>query len=161
MNHSEFSIPFKSALVYLASLAFALSAPVPVDHLLSVVYHLHSVTAVTRREWAVSIFIPGIAGFIAAKKWNNRAAMWIWVFPFLIFAVRLVSIASSVPGISATLAHFSGAECIYGVRSSGCRDFLVFTIALVRTLAFSAGAGLFFRSGKTTTDVLQKQDASS
>jgi len=157
-------MPFKSALVYLASLAFALSAPVPVGHLLYVASHLyplHSVTAVTQKAWAVSIFVPGIAGFIAAKKWNNRAAMWIWVFPFLIFSVRMISVASSLPGISATLTHFSGAECIYGVRAYGCRDFLVFTIMLVRTLAFSAGAGLFFRRGKTTADVLQKQDASS
>jgi hypothetical protein len=45
--------------------------------------------------------------------------------------------------LTAALIHFSGAGCSQGTGASGCLDFLVFTIASVRTFSYAAGACFF------------------
>src|SRR5258708_57634 len=129
---------------YFANLAIALSVPVPIDHLLSVAYHLKSISAIIWREWAISILCSGITGFLASKRLNGTMAKWVWVFPSLILAYRVTAYLSMTDyfSVASTLKHFSGAECHSGTQASGCRDFLVFTVIAVRAFSSSPRASL-------------------
>jgi len=103
--------------------------------------HLNSVAVITSTEWVFSIAFAGLIGFFVWRRWQTGTAKWVWLLPlvwFLFRAFPFILAAHSAFSDTTAWEHFSGGDC--GLRIDGCRDFLVFTIPLVRGIAYSLGA---------------------
>jgi hypothetical protein len=91
-------------------------------------------------SWAASIIFAGLLGALATLNRTTETACWAWVLPSLFFAFGAV--VYLLRWRTGFIAHFSGYECAIGLQSSDCQDFLVFTVTLIRGIAYSAGARL-------------------
>jgi len=130
----------------------------------------HSIAAVLWKEWTLSLLCAGFIGFFMWRTWRGSAAKWVWVLPGVWFGLWLVLALSASHSPSVLVGgglwdQFSGAACDGGLRASGCRNFLVFTIPFVRGVAYSIGAGFSSRVNKPksqpASEPLSKQDQST
>ena len=105
---------------------------------------LFSWQAIVLKEWLISILLPVVLGFVCYRSWHLKTSKWIWIPAALWLAFHAESYATSHTSVlvhsSGSLAHFSGADCP-GDQSS-CHAFWGETVPLIRTLSYSAAAGL-------------------
>lgn len=93
----------------------------------------HTVTAIFWKEIAVSVACATLVGFGMWRTWRSEAAKWTWVVPLLWFAFGLSVFAGH--GIWGPLSFGSANNVAAEIRS-----FFLFTIPLVRAVAYSVGA---------------------
>lgn len=92
------------------------------------------------RAWVFSTTLAALLGFLTFRQWRQRSAMWVWTLPvaFLAFgALAYMGKESSAMAGDSLWKHFIAPNC--SDRQS-CRDFLIFTVPLARSVAYSAAA---------------------
>jgi hypothetical protein len=112
---------------------------------LSKLYHPHTIGSVLIREYLVSATVAGLMGFFIYRRWRSESAKWVWVVGLALFVLRALLIALGSSKESAW-SQMSGLACAEGF-ASGCMNCFVITIPAVRTIFYSAGAGLCWRLG--------------
>ena len=100
-------------------------------------FHPQSIADVLWKTWSLNLLGAASIGFFMWRTWKTEATKWTWVLSALWFGLSFVTFK----GNGGIWSHFSGADCVGGVRSSGCTDFFAFTVPLVRGVAYSIGAG--------------------
>lgn len=93
-----------------------------------------SLFEVEAREWLLSVSIAALLGFLVSRRWQNKAAMWVWVVPVAFLAFRALLYATNKGSIS-VWEHFFAPNCLND--RAECRDFLLFTTSAARTVAYS------------------------
>ncbi len=96
----------------------------------------HSVAAMVWKELFFSIVCAGFIGFGMWRTWRNSAAKWIWVLPAVWFVFGFLTIAGH-GDVWGRLSGF-GSESV--LSAPDVRSFFLFTVPLVRTVAYSVGA---------------------
>jgi hypothetical protein len=94
----------------------------------------HTIVAVLWKETALSVVCAALIGFGMWWRWRSEAAKWTWVVPLVWFGFGAVAFAGR--GIF-------GSSFISSLNNAGAaevRSFFAFTIPLVRSIAYSAGA---------------------
>jgi hypothetical protein len=93
----------------------------------------NTIVAVLWKEIALSFVCATLIGFGMWRTWRHEAAKWTWVIPSLWFAFGVVAVTGhGIWGpLSVTSATYGAAEM---------RSFFVFTIPLIRAVAYSIGA---------------------
>ena len=94
----------------------------------------HTIVAVFCKEMALSVVCATLIGFGMWRTWRSEAAKWTWVVPLLWFAFGLLFVTGH--GI---WGPFSVSSAI-NVGAAEMRSFFLFTIPLIRALAYSVGA---------------------
>jgi hypothetical protein len=92
------------------------------------------------RAWVFSFTLAALLGFLTFRQWPQESAMWVWTLPvaFLTFgALAYMGQEGSVIGGDSFWKHFIAPNC--SDRQS-CRDFLIFTVPLARSVGYSAAA---------------------
>jgi len=107
----------------------------------------HSLSGLLWKWWSLDFLCAAGLGFSISRFWRSGSAVWTWVLPVLWFTVRFVPIALSGENQSVLLDHsvwsqFSGSGCTTGMQSLGCQNFFLFTLPLIRGIAYSLGAFL-------------------
>jgi hypothetical protein len=108
-------------------------------------YTPNTISAAVAKEWVLSVVCAAIAGFFAMRRFRSASAAWTWTLPMIWFCWGLLMARNSVNTISADSgiwARFSGAGCSEGIHAIACRNFLLFTIPLTRSISYSVGARL-------------------
>jgi hypothetical protein len=131
----------------LASSGYAIWRPI------AAALHLNSFAVITSTEWIFSIVCAGLIGFFVRRRWRTDTAKWVWLLPLLWFSLRAIPFIFASHSIftgTSAWQRFSGGDCSVGLPTDGCRDFLVFTIPLVRGIAYSLAAYVASRLSKHT-----------
>ena len=108
-------------------------------------FHPPSLARLLLQWWILDFMCATGLGFSISRLWRNKSATWTWVLPVLWFAFGFLVAALSGRNQSILVNHsiwsqFSGSDCINGLRSIGCRNFVLFTLPLVRGVSYSLGA---------------------
>jgi hypothetical protein len=93
----------------------------------------HTMIAVFWKELVLSIVCATLIGFGVWRMWRTNAAKWTWVVPLFWFLFGLL--AGAGRGIWG--AHES---VLQQTSAQEMRNFLVFTVPLIRAAAYSVGA---------------------
>jgi hypothetical protein len=130
--------------------------------------HINASPATVRlgQIWLVGILCAGFIGFFVRRRWRTESAKWVWVIPALFVSLRVANLYASATPHSVFvqrplfsdihfLRHFSGIDCLYGLHSPGCTDFLLGTMPLMRCLAYSVAA---FISGRQILETEENQE---
>jgi hypothetical protein len=108
-----------------------------------------SLAGIETKIWFTSLTIAALLGFFISRYRPSKSALWVWVLPCAILALRVLLYGIGKP---ASLAeHFLGPNCLG--NKAECQDFLVFTVSAVRTFAYSLGAWASMRFEKRSTKV--------
>ena len=93
------------------------------------------------KEYGLSAMIAFALGYLVYHKWRQSEAMWIWVLGVLWFAQQAIH-TWRIQGLFGTLhdvyLKMSGLNSPW--EPSSLVDFTAYTIPLVRTVFYSAGA---------------------
>jgi hypothetical protein len=147
-SRSAGSTPPPRALIFVGALVLNICIALLGTPLLEAgigkMFHPHSFAALLWKWWALDFLCAAGLGFSISRLWRSKAAAWTWVLPVLWFALRFVPAALSDGNQSVLVGHsvwsrFSGSDCISGLPSLGCRTFFLFTLPLVRGVAYSVG----------------------
>ena len=93
----------------------------------------HTMSAVFWKEVILSVVCATLIGFGVWRMWRNNAAKWTWVVPLLWFLFGLlVGAGRGIWG-----AHES---VLQQTSAKEMRNFLLFTVPLIRGTAYSVGA---------------------
>jgi hypothetical protein len=84
----------------------------------------------------VQILLGIALGFLLARASLSRAALWVWVLPFLFLCFGAAFVVHPVGSIS---AHLFGSAC---KPVEHCFDQFLFTLPFLASLAYTAGAAL-------------------
>jgi hypothetical protein len=101
-------------------------------------FHPHTGFGVIWREWITSIVVAGALGFLVQRLWKSGGGKLSWILPSAVF---LLGVFMNL-GSGHAAGRFSGHDCAAELGGPGCRDFLMFTIPLVRGLSYSTAAVL-------------------
>jgi hypothetical protein len=107
--------------------------------------HPRSIGGFVAKEWILDILLAGLLGFFAYSISRSKVGAWVWVPTVVWFAFGTVSLIPIIRGQSALspdrgfLYQISGSACAEGLRAVGCRDFIVFTLPLIRSIGYSVG----------------------
>jgi len=101
-----------------------------------------SAAAIIGKEWALSVLLAGGFGFLAYRIWrsNTHRVSWIVFLVWFLFGVFLLERRAHPASIADFWIQVSGIECAASLRAADCQTFFLFTVPLVRGLAYSAGA---------------------
>jgi hypothetical protein len=102
----------------------------------------HTMIAVFWKESVLSIVCATLIGFGLWRMWRTDAAKWTWVLPLLWFLFGLLAGA----GRDIWGAHES---ILQQPSPQRMRDFFLFTIPLIRAVAYSVGAFVASRLYRT------------
>jgi hypothetical protein len=110
-------------------------------------FHPHSLAGLLWKWWTLDLLCAAGLGFSISRLWRSGNAVWTWVLPVVWFAFRFVPMALSGGNQSVLVGHnvwsqFSGNGCASGMQSLACRNFFLFTLPLIRGIAYSLGAFL-------------------
>ena len=107
----------------------------------------HSRASIILTEWIGSIFFAVLIGHSVQRRWRTRTARWIWIPTALLFSFGLIQ-GLRVPHGNPWLAL----SAIGYVRAgdSSYFQFAIYTVPLVRTLAYSLAAFFTARSSIQT-----------
>ncbi len=109
----------------------------------------HSIAQVLCKESILSVLIATLLGFGMYRTWRSRTAKYVWVVTTAWFLLGTALYFGSLHGQVRVFAQptfwlqFSGAAC--DTDSFSCVSFFVFTIPLIRSIGYSAGAVLSSR----------------
>lgn len=112
-------------------------------------FHPHSLATLLWKLCTMDFLCAAGLGFFISRFWRTRAAVWTWVLPFVWFALRFFPVALSSRSQSVLFSHsvrsqFPGSECVNGMQSQGCINFLLFalplTLTLIKGVSYSLGA---------------------
>lgn len=102
-------------------------------------WHPHTIQSLLRVSYSYDIIAAGLLGFFIYRRFRTITAKWVWVIAVLWFLIRTFTLIGSA---SPLWPQLSGSECIQGTRAIGCTNWFLFTMPLVRAVAYSAGAWL-------------------
>jgi hypothetical protein len=110
----------------------------------SQIFRAQSMTTRDMREWLLSLAIAALLGFFIGKR-RPSTAIWVWTMPVLFFGLGAL-VYSAKPSTSVLTdisfaEHFFHPNCF--AKRFECRDFYIFTIPAVRTVAYSCGVWLW------------------
>jgi hypothetical protein len=116
-------------------------------------YHPASVAGVLWRELILSIVGGGLIGFGMYRTWRSKIGAWIWTLPTVLFAfhalsVSLISSQSALVPTNGLWYRMFGFDCVNQVSGMRCVPFFIFTIPLVRAVAYSLGTLVGVRFAK-------------
>lgn len=94
----------------------------------------YTMGAVFAKEIALSIICASLIGFGMWRMWRSEPARWTWVIPSLWFIWGLLAVAGR--GIWGPLWGSSASS----LGAAEMRSFFLFTVPLIRAVAYSAGA---------------------
>lgn len=123
----------------------ALLGPAFIESVINKFVRASSATEIVMRAWIVGILCAFLTALFMATALRSRTALWVWILPLCWFAVGVLGASSGYgQGVlrGSLTAHFSGLSCATTLDQKACRDFFAFTIPLVRSIAYSAGAFL-------------------
>ena len=98
----------------------------------------HSVAAIVWKELFFSIVCAGLIGFGMWRTWRSSAAKWTWVLAAVWFLFCYLTIA----GQGAVWGRLFGLGSESDLNAPDVRSFFLFTVPLVRAVAYSVGAYL-------------------
>jgi len=105
---------------------------------------VHTIPSVIVKMWVLSLVCAALLGFAMYRTWNSNTAKRAWILPAAWFAfgllVGLGDPHKSVLSTGRDWSGFSGIDCESGGHAEGCSNFFMFTIPLLRSLAYSVGA---------------------
>jgi len=127
---------FVGALLLNTAIAL-LFTPVAEKAGIAKMFHPPSLAGLLLEWWILDFVCATGLGFSISRLWRNKSATWTWILPVLWFAFGFLGTALSGRSI---WSLFSGSDCINSLRSIGCRNFIVFTLPLVRGVSYSLGA---------------------
>lgn len=138
--------------LYLGHLLTALIGTAIVTTPLWKIHRSTSVAGVLWQEVIMSICCAGLIGFGAYMGWRSKVGAWIWIVPtawFAFHALSVVSLKQSQSVLAQTgglWAQIFGFDCTDQAAVTYCRNFFEFTVAFVRSLAYSLGTlvGIYF-----------------
>ena len=111
-----------------------------------------SVAGILWEEFIVSICCAGLIGFGMYRTWRSKTGAWVWTLPTAFFAFHAFSVLSLAHGQSVLAetrgvwSQIFGFNCIDQIAVTHCRDFFEFTVAFIRSVAYSLGSlvGIYF-----------------
>lgn len=109
--------------------------------------HAHSLLGIEGREWLLSVTVPSTLGFVVARRWRSKTALWSWTLPVVLFAIVMLAYEfgqSKSVFADGLLQHFFAPNCLKDTHE--CTHFLVFTIPAVRAVTYSMAAWATLRS---------------
>ena len=120
---------------------------------IAMAYHPASVAGVLWRELILSVFGGGLIGFGMYRTWRSKIGLWSWTLPTVLFAfhalsVWLINSQSALVPTSGLWYRMFGFNCVNQVSGMRCVPFFIFTIPLVRALAYSLGTLVGVRFAK-------------
>ena len=138
---------FRSFGLLVLHTLLAVLGPAIVESSLRKFIKIHSSSQVVSRTWIISIVCSFLTAIFMTSALRSRTALWVWMLPAILLGLgtfaRSGSYGAGVFGETLT-AHFCGSGCAADPDPKECRDFFVFTVPSVRTLAYSVGALLWF-----------------
>ena len=135
----------RSGGLFLLHALFAVSGPELVGDVVHKFVRVSSGNDIIIRVWAVSVACAFLTALFMTPALRSKTALWVWVLPAVWFALGVMARSNSLSrGVfgESLFAHFSGSTCASTLDTQACRDFLVFSVTLIRTGAYSAGAFL-------------------
>ncbi len=114
------------------------------DALFGLVHYAMPSTAEMRASWLLSeipgfpvqIFFGVAVGFVIARGTLSRAAVWVWVLPFLFLCFGAIIV---VHPVGSRWGYLFGNGC---KPAAHCFDQFLFTLPFVASLAYTGGAAL-------------------
>jgi hypothetical protein len=132
----------RGVVVFLLNLANAIFGTAVMES--AILPHIgfsRSVVEWEARAWLFSVTMAALLGYFTAKKWSPRSAKWVWTLPVAVLAFGVLMYLAN-GGVS-PWRHFIAPDCSNDRQS--CRDFLIFTLPMVRSVAYSVAAWFWFR----------------
>ena len=122
-------------------------------------FHPRSIERILWKEIALSVVCAGVIGFFMWRTWRTSATKWTWIVPALWFGGRsvlaaLASVRSSSSTAGNILFQFFGGRGLEAPSMSPWVPFFLFTVPLVRGIAYSAGAYLSSLLGPPTSGLV-------
>lgn len=135
----------RNAGMFLLHTLLAVLGAAVVESSLDKFIHVHTGADIVLRALGFSVVLPAVIAFFIPDRLRSRAAKWVWVLPVLFFSLGLATFSSihtsGVLGETAW-ARFSGRTCGITLQREPCQYFVIFTIPLVRSVSYAAGAWL-------------------
>jgi hypothetical protein len=131
--------------LYLGHFLTAVIGTAIVTTAFGMLYRPRSIGESVTRVWILDIVSAGLLGFFAYSISRSKVGAWVWVPTVIWFAFGTVSLIPIIRGQSALtpnrgfMHQISGSACAEGLRAAGCRDFIVFTLPLIRSIGYSLG----------------------
>ena len=119
--------------------ALAVFGTAVITHTVAKLIPPQSISDVVVREWASSLVGAAILGWLVKKTPLGDTARWAFAFPLGIFLIRIVFL-SRYGEFTEHFLHLLGYRCDLEVNL--CRDFIAFTLPLLRGCAYSAASRL-------------------
>ncbi len=105
-------------------------------------FHPASIVGVIWKEWILDILLAGLLGILAYRISRSRLGLLVWILPAIWFGLRLLFIVPVVHGSHGQLSLWyetSGQDCVHRITDYGCANFFVFTVPLLRSVAYAVG----------------------
>jgi hypothetical protein len=96
----------------------------------------HSPASMIAREWTCSILLAALLGYALQRRWGSSTAQWVWI-PALLWL--LYGFSGAFYDVGEPLLTFTGLACAKGYKHY-CPQFWIFSVPLIRTLAYSLAA---------------------
>jgi len=141
------SRPLRAAGIFILDLLGAVLVPAILESTIWRILPVHTALGIVVKQWCFDVTVAAFMGFMMYRSWRSATSKWAWILPALWFAFRALPYAAHEQGVLSASggfwAHFSGASC--AAQMSNCPDFLVFSVPLIRSVAYSASAWLASR----------------
>lgn len=115
---------------------------------LSHVFHSSTLAGRMHQEYVISALIALALGYFAFYKWRSAPAKWVWIAGALLFAWEAVSLwpAHHYSVLGAQPSFMANVQATFDPADDPHR--LVYTLTLLRTIFYSAGAWICWSASK-------------
>jgi hypothetical protein len=124
--------------------------------------HPASVAGILWQETIISICCAALIGFGVYMWRRSKIGAWIWTLPTVWFAFHALSVLSLAHSQSVLVPtgglwpQIFGFDCTDKAAVTYCRNFFEFTVAFVRSVAYSLGTvGGFYFANPVTPPVIE------
>jgi hypothetical protein len=126
------------------------------ETMFGVLYHPNSIPLLLWKSVGMGLLFGVLLGGLMYKFFKPAAAKWVWILPAVWFCWRIFLFVSPELSFRYVWQQMSGTVCISESRAQGCgTTFFVFTLPLIRAIAYAAGAKammLLLKTQKAATD---------
>lgn len=131
----------QTCMAIVSSTAIALFGTAVLESSLVGRFHPHTSSGVIWREWIASVVLAALLGFLVQRSWKGSVATLSWVIPSVSFLAGVLMHF----GAGHIVRRFSGYDCANEAGVPSCNAFLLFTVPLLRGVAFSIAAIIALR----------------
>jgi hypothetical protein len=131
--------------LYFGHLLVAVIGTAMITTSLGKMFHPKSLAGIISKEWVLSILCATVIGLLMYRTWRWRPAVWVWIVPAVWLAFGVLMLLPSAYSHSVLVSgsglwyQLSGSDCAHRVSQFGCRNFFLFTVPFIRSVAYSFG----------------------